>query len=283
MANKNTKVQQEREELRKVEGRILYALNTAYEEAIKGLAYIRDNRLYRHDYPNFEAYCREVFKKTSRSLYYQLKAQQMAHLLVAMGVEQQQPSERCLRSLSRLDELTETLGKDNVVQLKVEAYVEAKGKAQKFPCSSRVGNVVERILASHTAKGQYHNPYNPGDVVFLKKADLSQNKSYVGCWGIVTRVAGRLCWLRVWDNSLVETKPECLEPVQDLLAEKAQAIMKRINGLTQTGRFDKEPAAWLFLEQLGRSQHPAWLTSLEETILLSIESSLIKAGAGIAS
>jgi hypothetical protein len=272
---KNSQIEWEKEELKRVQAQILNALNNAYKEAIEGLVYIRDNRLYAHEYPSFEAYCKAIFGKTSRCLNYQLKAAQMSDILIEIGIERHKPTERCLRPLSRLEELEEKLGSEKVTQLKIEAYVEAKGKAIKHPPGTKVSNVVERILAAHAERGQYQNPYNPGDIVVLKKSDLPQNKPYVGCWGVVTRVAGRLCWLKVWDSTLLETKPECLEPEQDLLWEKAQAVMGRINQLTQTGRFDKEPAAWFFLEQLGRSKHPSLLTSLEETMLSSIEAILI--------
>jgi hypothetical protein len=271
-------VEWEKQELRRVQAEILETLETAYKKAIEGLAYIKKHRLYRHDYSSFEAYCKAVFNKTQRSLNYQLKAYEIRNLLVTIGITEQQPSERSLRPLSRLEQLKEDLdlGEEEILDLKLAAYEKAKGASNKLPSGAKVNTVVDQILASQMQKGEYHNPYNLGEIAFIKKSDLPQNKSYVGCWGVVAKTAGRLCWLRVWDGTLVEVKPECLEPEQDLLWEKSQAIMARINQLTQAGSFDKEPAAWLFLEQLGRSPHPSWLSALEETILSSIEQNLME-------
>jgi DNA adenine methylase len=218
---------------RKVEG--------AFYEAGKALKELRDLRLYRTTHNDFESYCLDRFGFGRQNAHKQIKAADVFEILSTNHV-QILPS--CV------DQAAPLAHADLTDEQRIKLWEDLTQDGRP-PNGKKVRNAVAEICDRQAARGEYHNPWQVGDLCQIHKKGDGTLAKYDGMWGIVREVKTRQCIVKVWDGELL-VKAENLEPLE--LGEEFVAVCDRVRSLMSRhidGDITLKRGQLRFLEALG--------------------------------
>lgn len=136
---------------------------------------------------------------------------------------------------------------------------------------------LEQLLNPHDIvqqikdKARVPNPHHLGEVCQIVAKGDAELKQVSGCWCIIMEVRTHSCVVRTWRRDLEAVKPENLEPIDGVDAEKAALIGDRISQLVNKVYDDFDPTHAAALEAFGRLSNPASLTLKQERLLAFLE------------
>ncbi|WP_051470186.1 hypothetical protein [Fischerella sp. PCC 9605] len=191
---------EERERLLALEREVVESFLTA----ARALREIRDRRLYRESYPNFEEYCEARFGYGKRLAYYYIDAANVADNLE--GSEQivhvLPTSESQVRPLKGLAPDAQRLVWSKAVE-------KAQGKAPSI-------NVVRETLKEFVgdeANTEAPKPLKAGMVCLVRRSSDSLLLDRTGYWAIVKEVSGTVCTVELYDRTVEDVPTMDLTPL----------------------------------------------------------------------
>ena len=268
------KVRQIPETLSEAESKELLRLERkverAFHEAGAALFELREKRLYRDRYRNFEDYCQDRFGYSRRKIDYLIAGAQ-----VYSDLENMRTRTNCshLPLPTRESQTRSLIGLDCAERWKswYGAVEEAGGK---IPTAKILTETVQRLYPKQNKKTPkpIPNPWRVGDVAILSKKSRQDPslKGKQGCWAIVEEVLDFSCNVRLWDG-IYQVKPNYLEdtPYSEGQQKQMRLLCDRM-GKIPLDPEKTSPAVLGFLAGLGKLNR-YWLTDLEEAMLKTIE------------
>lgn len=212
----------------------------SFYEAGKALRDLRDRKLFRSTHSSWESYCQERFGFSHQNGNKKVAAANVVDVLVVNGCDILPSSVEQAYPLSRLKDERQI----------VDAWTSLTQEGKR-PSGPVVRNVVAEICDRQAARGEYHNPWQVGNICqIMKKGDGTLAK-YDGSWGIVTEVKTRQCVVKVW-NGEVLVKAENLEELQ--VGDGFLSVCDRVRSLMarhMDGLITLKRGQLRFLEALG--------------------------------
>ncbi|HEY9610644.1 Dam family site-specific DNA-(adenine-N6)-methyltransferase, partial [Allocoleopsis sp.] len=215
-------------------------VEAAFYEAGKALKQLRDRRLYRSTHPTWEAYCQDRFGFSHQNGDKKIAAAKVVDVLTTNGCQLLPSSGEQAYPLSRLVD----------DEQKVEVWEELTQDGKR-PSGKKVRNVVAEICDRHAERGDYHNPWQVGDICQIMKKGDGTLARYDGCWSIVSEVKTRQCVVKVWDKELL-VKVENLEEL--VVGEEFLLVCDRVRSLMSRhmdGTITLKRGQLRFLEAMG--------------------------------
>ena len=238
------------------EKELLYLERTierSFYEAGKALKQIRDHRLYRWQYKNFECYCQQRFGINRISAYNKIVAANTFENLFTNGEQVLPNSERQVRPIVSLEPALQC-------EIWHRAVQQAGGKVPS-------GRIVRDIVQQIREKTPVPNPFRPGQVCQIVTRGNPDLKGRGGCWAIVQECGELSCTVRLWDTneqvSIQNLKSWDLSPGEQ---KEVKQICTRLTKLCGVENLDR--SAYVFLKNLGKQ---SYLTPVEEKLLATLE------------
>jgi hypothetical protein len=225
----------------------------------QALSAIKQLKLYRDRFSDFESYCDEVFGFTMLYIERCMRAAKTYYsideYLKTNGLNEPLPTkQRQLRPIFQAH-----LSPIEAAEVWVMA---AKNAHSKVPPASVVKSAVKSYL------NQKYPPVNlffEGQICRIKSSIFGKNH----CWCVVSEVKANECVVDTWDNQYTVSVDHLL-PMKFTPEESEQMLDlgARMTALSEVGELD-EAALWVLqgLEKLNRSQ----LNSIEEKLLQLLE------------
>jgi hypothetical protein len=225
----------------------------------QALSAIKQLKLYRDRFDNFESYCDEVFGFTmlyiercmsAAKTYYQIE-----EYLKTNGLNEPLPTkQRQLRPIFQAHL--------SPIEASEVWVIAVKKEMGKVPPASAVKSAVKSYLQQ---KYPPLNPFTQGQICRIKSGVSGKTN----CWCVVSEVRANECVVDTWDSQYVVS----LDDLQEMKftrdeSEQMLDLGARMTALYEVGELD-EAAMWVLqgLEKLNRSQ----LNSIEEKFLQLLE------------
>ncbi len=213
----------------------------AFYEAGKSLAELRNRRLYRSTYKNFEIYCRERFGFSRDKADLMIKAVEV--------VDNLKNDDNCRRFLPTAEsQLRDLVDLTPIQQCQVYAAA-MKETGGKVPPRRVINAIVQQLKECNSKSPK--KIYFEGDVVEIRAGANLALRKYDSYWGIVIRKSTTSCMVHISVKNVdVHCNLSEMDKIEPKYISDIRAVNKRITILMQ--RDDLSNMAIGVLEILGR-------------------------------